>query len=286
MASRHIIEECVNRSQSSQNRCTYQAQSNATSIALTCVVSGFKPDISMMWTDASGERLQSLASLQTTLSDDTYERFEKITVSANHGTEQTFVCTATGDAVNGTSTKEITLLPTSKMSGKRNNVGLIIGLVIGIPAAVSILFLLVRKFRQTSDQEYLQQRVSEEPSPTVQTTMDNEDESRKWYSVQWSDFKLCCRRLKDVSTQQPRIPICVYALYRFLLAGYFFAFFITYVTLAGKALGPKFLIYVPFWTYVNATCYVCLACFNAAMDLKKNMTKAAAHEGTVVYEWS
>ncbi|XP_072181348.1 uncharacterized protein [Diadema setosum] len=200
MASSHIIEECVNRSQSSQNRCTYQTPSNATTIILTCVVSGFKPDISMMWTDESGERLQSMASLQTTLSDDTYERIEKINVSANHGTEKTFACIATGDAVNETSTKEITLLATSIISGKRNNVGLIIGLVIGILAAVTILVLLVRKCR---DQDYVPQGVSEESPPTVQTNMNIGDESRKWYSVQWSDFKfdtaISRRRPRDVS---------------------------------------------------------------------------------------
>ncbi|XP_072181352.1 uncharacterized protein [Diadema setosum] len=233
----------------------------------------------MIWTDESGERLQSMASLQTTLSDDTYERFEKINVSVIE-TERTFACIATGDSVNGTSTKEITLLP---IPGKRNNVGLISGLVTGIPAAVSILLLLFRKFRQTSGQEYLQQRVSEESSPTVQTTMDFEDESNKWYSVQWSDFKFCCRRLKDVSTQHPRIPFCVYVLYRFTLAAYFFGFLITYVTLAGEAVGPKVFIFPAFWTYTTATCYVCFACFNVAMDLKKSMTKAA-HEDKFRYQ--
>ncbi|XP_071480660.1 protein rolling stone-like [Diadema antillarum] len=42
--------------------------------------------------------------------------------------------------------------------------------------------------------------VLEDSPPAVQTMINNEDESRKWYSVQLSDFKLCCRRLKDVST--------------------------------------------------------------------------------------
>ncbi|XP_072164359.1 uncharacterized protein [Diadema setosum] len=198
MASSHIIEECVNKSQSSKTRCMYQTPSNATSIVLTCVVSGFKPDISMMWTDKSGERLQSMDSLQTTLSDDTYERFEKISISANHGTEQTFACIAAGDAVNGSSTKEITLLPTRTISGKRDNVGLIVGLVIGIPVAVLILFLLVRKIRRKRDPSSVLHRGSEETPSTLRTTTDSEDDSRKWYSVQWSDFKLC-RRLKDVS---------------------------------------------------------------------------------------
>ncbi|XP_072164350.1 uncharacterized protein [Diadema setosum] len=278
MASRHIIEECVNKSQSSQNRCTYQVPSNATSIILTCVVSGFKPDISMMWTDESGERIQSMASLQTTLSDDTYERFEKINVSANHGTEQTFACIATGDSVNGTSSAEITLLP---VSGKRDNGGLTVGLVVGISAAVFILSLLVRGRKNTSNSRFHGNRifritvrffpVNEESSPTAQTTMTSEDDSRKWYSVQWVDFKLCCRRLRDVSAQHPRIPFWLYALYRFTLAAYFFAILIALAVFAEKTLGPKFAVFLEFWTLINATCYFCFAFLNVVMDCMKSM---------------
>ncbi|XP_072164360.1 uncharacterized protein [Diadema setosum] len=204
MASSHIIEECVSKSQSSQNRCTYQTPSNATSIILTCVVSGFKPDIFMIWTDESGERLQSMASLQTTLSDDTYERLEKINVSVSE-TEHTFACIATGDSVNGRSIKEITLLPTSIISENLDNVGLIVGLVIGVPAAVTILFLLIRMFRQKRDEDYVPQ-VSQESLSTVDTIIDSEDDSRNWYSMKLADFKLCCRRLKDVSTRSYTFP--------------------------------------------------------------------------------
>ncbi|XP_072181356.1 uncharacterized protein [Diadema setosum] len=268
MSSRHIIEECVNKGQSSQNRCMYRTPSNATSIVLTCVLSGSKPGISMMWTDMSGERLKSVASRQTTLSDDTYERFEKISVSVIE-TERTFTCLATGDSVNGTSTKEITLLPTSIISGKRDNVGLIVGLVVGIPAAVFILPLLVRKFLQKRDQNCLPQKVPDASSPSAQTTMTSGDDCRKWYSGQWVDFKLCCRRLRDVSTPHPRIPFCLYAPYRFALAAYFFAILIAYAVFAEKTLGPKFVVYLEFWTLLTATCYVCFAFFNVVMDCMK-----------------
>ncbi|XP_072163127.1 uncharacterized protein [Diadema setosum] len=145
MASKHGIEECIEKIQSHKNRCTYQTPSNTPHLNLTCVVSGFKPNISMLWTDGSGKRLDSTLSLQKTLPDDTYERFETITVSAKHGTEQTFTCTSTGDSLNGTSTEKITLLP---KSGKRDNLGFIIGLVIGVPVAVFIPFLLVGKCLQ------------------------------------------------------------------------------------------------------------------------------------------
>ncbi|XP_072163619.1 uncharacterized protein [Diadema setosum] len=152
MATGHTIEECVDKSQSRQSRCTYQYTSNTPSFNLTCVVSGFKPNVSMLWTEESGERLNSVVSLQNTLSDGTYERFETITVSAKHGTEQIFMCVAAGDSLNGTSTREITVLP---LSGKRNNLGLIIGLTIGVPVAIVILFLLVGKYLQNICPEYL-----------------------------------------------------------------------------------------------------------------------------------
>ncbi|XP_072181354.1 uncharacterized protein [Diadema setosum] len=267
MASKHTIEECVQKSQSSQGRCTYQTPSNTTFITLTCVVSGFKPGVSIEWTDESGQRLKSMTSQQTALSDDTYERFEKINVSAKHGTEQTFVCIATGDSLNGTSTTEITLLPAS---GKHDNVGLIIGLVIGIPAAGSILFLLVRKFQRKCDKDCGRLEVSEDSPPNVQTALNIEDESKKWYSVQWADFKLYCRRLKDVSTQHPRIPFWLYAVYRFALAAYFFALLITHVVFAEETLGPKFLIYLEAWTYITATYYVNIALVNTAIDFKNS----------------
>ncbi|XP_072164357.1 uncharacterized protein [Diadema setosum] len=230
----------------------------------------------MMWTDESGERLQSMASRQTTLSDDTYERFEKISVSANHGREQTFVCIATGDSVNGTSTTEITILPKGIISGNRANVCLIVGLRIGIlAAAVFILLFLVGKFRQKCGQDYVPQGVSEESPPIVQRTIGSEDESRKWYSVQWADLKLCCRQLKDVSSKHPLYPFYLYAFYRFGLAAYFSAFFIISVIFKEEEQGPKFVIYLPFWTYTSTACYVYLACFNAVMDRKKSRTNAA-----------
>ncbi|XP_072171960.1 uncharacterized protein [Diadema setosum] len=154
MASGHTIEECADRSQFPQSRCTYQSPSNIPSLNLTCVVSGFKPNISMLWTEESGKTLISVVSQQTTLSDGTYERFETIIVSANHGTEQTFMCVAAGDSLNGTSTREITVLPLS-VSGKRVNLGLIIGLTIGVPVVIFILFLTFGKYLQSKHPDYL-----------------------------------------------------------------------------------------------------------------------------------
>ncbi|XP_071477168.1 uncharacterized protein [Diadema antillarum] len=152
MASGHTIEECADRSQSRQSRCTYQSPSNTPSLSLTCAVSGFKPNVSMLWTEESGKRLNSVVSQQNTLSDGTYERFETITVSTKHGTEQTFICVATGDSLNGTSTREIIILP---VSGKRVISGLIIGLTIGVLVAIVILFHFVGKYLQRKHPNYL-----------------------------------------------------------------------------------------------------------------------------------
>ncbi|XP_071483230.1 uncharacterized protein [Diadema antillarum] len=155
MASKHAIKECDDTSQSHQRRCTYQTPSNTPTFNLTCVVSGFKPNISMLWTEESGKKLESLSSQQTTLPDDSYERFEMISVSdlGLHGTEETFTCIAIGDSLmNGASTVEITVRP---IPGKRGNLGLIIGLVIGIPVALAILSLLVGKCLQKYHPEYL-----------------------------------------------------------------------------------------------------------------------------------
>ncbi|XP_072176989.1 uncharacterized protein [Diadema setosum] len=152
LASKHDIQECVGMSQPHQSRCTYETSSNTPSINLTCVVSGFKPNISMMWTVESGKILNSVASQQKTLSDDTYERFETITVSAKEETWQTFMCTATGDSLKGNSTAEITILP---ISGIHDDLGFIIGLAFGVPVALVILFLVVGKFLQKYHPDYL-----------------------------------------------------------------------------------------------------------------------------------
>ncbi|XP_072163234.1 T-lymphocyte surface antigen Ly-9-like [Diadema setosum] len=152
VALKHTIEQCVYGSQSHQSQCIYQTTFETPSVNITCVVSGFRPNISMQWTDGTGKTLHSVASKQTTLPDDTFERFETITVSAKHGTEQTFMCTAAGDSLFGTSTVEITIL---HLPGRRDNTGLVIGLVIAVPVTMVTLFLLVGMFLQHYHPDYL-----------------------------------------------------------------------------------------------------------------------------------
>ncbi|XP_072176960.1 uncharacterized protein [Diadema setosum] len=152
MASKHVIEECVDESQSNKSLCTYQTSSNTPFVNLTCVVSEFKPNISMLWSKETGEILNSTVSHQTTLSDDTYERFEAITVFVHDGTEETFICVATGDPLNGISTAEVTVLSPSEKYG---NIGFVTGLAIGVPVALAILFLLGGILMQKYHPEYL-----------------------------------------------------------------------------------------------------------------------------------
>ncbi|XP_071489225.1 uncharacterized protein [Diadema antillarum] len=173
MASKHEIEECVDKSPSNQSICTYHIPFNTLSINLTCVVSGFKPNISMLWTNESGKRLDSVVSQQTTLSDDTYERMEVTTVSAIQGIEQTFLCTATGDSLNGTSTAGITLLP---IPGKRNKLGQTIGLAMFASVAVVVLFLLAGMLLQKYQSQILRKVCGCIPCFRQHQRQRNEDE--------------------------------------------------------------------------------------------------------------
>ncbi|XP_072176938.1 uncharacterized protein [Diadema setosum] len=165
MASKHVIEECVNERQSNRSRCAFQTSSNNPSINLTCVVSEFKPNISMSWSKETGVILNSTVSQQTTLSDDTYERFEAITVFVHDGTEETFICVATGDPLNGISTAEVTVL---SLSEKHGNSALVLGLAIGVPVALAILFLLGGIFLQRYHPEYLPRKGVEIDRPANQ----------------------------------------------------------------------------------------------------------------------
>ncbi|XP_072171972.1 uncharacterized protein [Diadema setosum] len=195
MASRHTIEECADRSQSRQSRCTYESPSNTPSLNLTCVVSGFKPNVSLLWTEELEKRLNSVVSRQNTLSDGTYERFETITVSTEHGTEQTFTCVATGDSLNGTSTREITVLPSS---GKRVNSGLIIGLTIGVPVAIVILFLFVGKYLQSNHPDYLPRKdVAGIPAGEDQTYQRDFMRKTKPPSLTEEQIQQCKEELKE-----------------------------------------------------------------------------------------
>ncbi|XP_072181347.1 protein rolling stone-like [Diadema setosum] len=106
--------------------------------------------------------------------------------------------------------------------------------------------------------------------PTLVSSYHYDDWDRKCYSVRLADFKLRCFFLWEVSTQHPRIPFWVYALYRLEVAAYFFVCWITYTIVGEKNLGPRFFVFLPFWTFTAATCYVCCAFFNAVMDFVKS----------------
>ncbi|XP_072176951.1 uncharacterized protein [Diadema setosum] len=195
IASKHVIEECVDESKSNKSRCTYQTSSNTPSVNLTCVVSEFKPNISVLWSKETGEILNSTVSHQTTLSDDTYERFEAITVFVHDGTEETFICVATGDPLNGISTAEVTVLSPSE---KHGNMGLVIGLAIGVPVALAILFLLVGIFLQKYHPEYLPRNgCSWNPCWRLNTTQRSDVEGLMMESVNPAMTKKQVKRCKE-----------------------------------------------------------------------------------------
>ncbi|XP_072176954.1 uncharacterized protein [Diadema setosum] len=199
MASEHVIDECVDNSQSNTSLCTYQTPSNTPSVNLTCVVSGFKPNISMLWSKETGEILNSTVSYQTILSDDTYERFEIITVLVQRGTEETFICVATGDPLNGISTAQVTVLSPSE---KHGNSGLVIGLAIGVPVALVILFLLGGIFLHKYHPEYLPRKgCSWNPCWILNTTQRSDVEGLMMGSLSHSaltkkQVEQCKRELK------------------------------------------------------------------------------------------
>ncbi|XP_054768739.2 protein rolling stone-like [Lytechinus pictus] len=92
--------------------------------------------------------------------------------------------------------------------------------------------------------------------------MNEEEASRKWYSVRKDDFKLTCDCIDEVLKQHGRIPFIIYAIYRLVLALYFFTFLIFFGVSSAEFLGVKFLIYLTDWTYILATLYLIVACFN------------------------
>ncbi|XP_072175159.1 uncharacterized protein [Diadema setosum] len=140
IASKHAIKECDEKTESYQSWCKFP--SNTSSFNLTCVVSGFKPNISMQWTNGSGQILDSTISQQTTLSDGTYERFEIITVSVKREMEQSFMCSATGDSLNGTSTTEIIIPGIVDLLKGKHDSSLTVGLVVGLLLVGVIVILL------------------------------------------------------------------------------------------------------------------------------------------------
>ncbi|XP_072175652.1 uncharacterized protein [Diadema setosum] len=144
MAKDHIIEQCVEEVHG-LSPCTIQTSKEAPTFHLDCRLTGFKPNVSLVWSK-SGRALPPVRSSQHTSPDGTFERFETITVTASHDTEQNFTCTTSGDSVNGTSSKVITVLPLKEekdTSSGPNRMGLGIGLTLFILVLVIIVLFLV-----------------------------------------------------------------------------------------------------------------------------------------------
>ncbi|XP_071503775.1 uncharacterized protein [Diadema antillarum] len=144
MAKEHIIEQCVEEVHG-LSPCTIQTSKEAPTFHLDCRLTGFKPNVSLVWSK-SGRALPPVRSSQHTSPDGTFERFETITVTASHDTEQNFTCTTSGHSVNGTSSKVITVLPLKEEKDSpsgQNRMGLGIGLTLFILVLVIIVLFLV-----------------------------------------------------------------------------------------------------------------------------------------------
>ncbi|XP_072175651.1 uncharacterized protein [Diadema setosum] len=140
MAKEHIIEQCAEEVHD-LSPCTIQTSKEAPTFHLDCRLTGFKPNVSLLWSK-SGRALSPVRSSQHTSPDGTFERFETITVTASHDKEQNFTCTAIGDSVNGTSSKVITALPLTE--NKNNPSGLDrMGLRLGLTLLILVLVMIV-----------------------------------------------------------------------------------------------------------------------------------------------
>ncbi|XP_071503777.1 uncharacterized protein [Diadema antillarum] len=159
-ATEHIIEQCVGQVRNS-NSCTIQTWREAPTFHLDCRVTGFRPNVSLMWSK-SGRVLPPLWSDQYTLSDGTFERLETITVTANDNTDQDFKCTASGLSVEGTSAKVITVLSLHDVPGP-NKIALGISLTLLFVVLITVLFFATGKLLQIYKPELIPDGLSRIP---------------------------------------------------------------------------------------------------------------------------
>ncbi|XP_072175781.1 butyrophilin-like protein 1 [Diadema setosum] len=140
MATEHVIEQCV-REVHGSNPCTIQASREAQTVHLDCRLSGFKPNVSLVWT-TSGNALPSVRSIQYALPDGTFERLETIAVTASQDTDQNITCTASGVSMDRASSKFITVLSLNDQKDVPgpNKIALGIGLTLFFVVLITVLF--------------------------------------------------------------------------------------------------------------------------------------------------
>ncbi|XP_072175783.1 uncharacterized protein [Diadema setosum] len=155
MATEHVIEQCVRKVHGS-NPCTIQASREAQTFHLDCRLSGFKPNVSLVWS-TSGRTLPSVRSIQYTLPDGTFERLETIAVTATQDTDQNITCTASGVSVERATSKFITVLSVNDQKDVPGltKIALGIGLTVFFVVLITVLFFGIGKLLQTYRPELL-----------------------------------------------------------------------------------------------------------------------------------
>ncbi|XP_041473024.1 uncharacterized protein LOC121422193 [Lytechinus variegatus] len=128
-----------------QHLCIVEA-ANTYPFNLECVVSGFKPDVTLEWT-SSGKVKQPLGDpSQRTLPDGRYEKEATITVAAKEDEEQNFTCTVRGNATNGTdrsTTVTVLVPPPSTVIVEPMRSGLSVGVKVAIYIFVILLLIAI-----------------------------------------------------------------------------------------------------------------------------------------------
>ncbi|XP_041485510.1 uncharacterized protein LOC121431821 [Lytechinus variegatus] len=132
------VTPCVPQSTNNpyQHLCVVEA-ANTYPFNLDCVVSGFRPDVTLEWT-SSGKVKQPLGNpSRRTLPDGRYEREVTISVAAKEDGEHNYTCTVRGNATNGSdrSTTVTILVPPTSV--------IVDGLSVGGKVAISIFVILL-----------------------------------------------------------------------------------------------------------------------------------------------
>ena len=110
LAGMPVIEQCKDQD-TTREACDIKTTKQSPTFTLDCTVTGFKPNISLVWESSSGQILSPLwAPIQTKLADGTWERRVTISVVAKYNANQTFICVAEGEAIpNGRASTTVTV---------------------------------------------------------------------------------------------------------------------------------------------------------------------------------
>nr|XP_054758780.1 uncharacterized protein LOC129264846 [Lytechinus pictus] len=141
------VTHCVPQSTNNphQHLCIVEA-ANTYPFNLECVVSGFKPDVTLEWT-SSGKVKQPLGNpSRRTLPDGRSEEEATITVAAKEDEEQNFTCTVRGNATNGTdmsTTVTVLVPPPSTVIVEPMRSGLWVGGKVAIYISVILLLIAI-----------------------------------------------------------------------------------------------------------------------------------------------